>query len=261
MRKLGYFNPEQYVRAINWFGIPVLLLYLISMFVLPWFFGSWDYVQSVWRDWQGLNVGMLALLSSVIAFNMSRYNDERQRERDFASAKAFLPESLSELMGYMRESGTLISEVWEKRNSFDNYKRVPLESRIPNLPKRYKVVFAECIKVADPSVGQYLAYILTRLQIHHARMKELKASYAPNSGMLIIPDKIVSYAYCLGELTALVNRLFDYARGLEEFNGSHLVWEDFHNAYANLDIYPDQFDDLIGFTKRAIGRKQSGNDT
>lgn len=261
MRHLGYFDPETSVRAMNLIGIPVLVAYILCMFVAPWVIGSWLYVQSVWHHWQALNVGMLAFLSSVIAFNMTRYNSERQRDRDFTAAKAFLPEALSELNSYFMESADLLSEAWRKRNSFDDHGRVQIESPVPRLPERYKEVFAQCIRYANPPQGKYLAYILNKLQIHHSRIKELKDSFGPDSNMLVIPQNIISYLYCLGELMALKNRLYGYARNLEPFDGSHLKWDDFHNAYANLNIFPDDYDDLIGFTKRAIERKQSDRGT
>ena len=48
---------------------------------------------------------------------------------------------------------------------------------------------------------------------------------------------------------------FGFARGMESFNGSNIVWEDYRNAYSNLDIDAEDVDDLVGFTQRAISRK------
>lgn len=101
MTHIGILRPETYVRILNTVGLPFVGLYVTSMFVVPWFHGSrdWRYVQNVWYDWQSLNVAMLAFLSSIVAFSIGRYNAEKQRERNFTAAQAFLPESLSELAG------------------------------------------------------------------------------------------------------------------------------------------------------------------
>lgn len=60
---------------------------------------SWDVkqVQSIWHHWQALNVGMLAFMSSLVTFYISKFNANNQRERNFVAARAFLPEALSEL--------------------------------------------------------------------------------------------------------------------------------------------------------------------
>ncbi len=186
------------------------------MFIFPWEDGKgdWHYVQIVWYDWQALNVGMLAFISSLIAFYISKYNAEKQRERNFAAAKAFLPESLSELTTYFRDSAKLLQEAW--RHSSNN-RKIPLETRVPKLPARYKEIFSRCIEFAEADVGDYLAYIIMRLQIHHSRIVSLTEEFTSERSV-IIPQNIVSYIYCLGELQGLINQFFEFARGLEKFD-------------------------------------------
>jgi hypothetical protein len=55
----------------------------------------------------------------------------------------------------------------------------------------------------------------------------------------------------------LINKIFGFARGSESFDGSDLVWEDYRNAYGNLDIWPEEVNDLQGFTLRAIERNKT----
>tara|TARA_R110001599_G_scaffold144698_3_gene326467 strand:+ start:3794 stop:4495 length:702 start_codon:yes stop_codon:yes gene_type:complete len=233
------------------------------MFIVPWFSGSkdWGYVHGVWYDWQSLNVAMLAFLSSIVAFNIGRYNAEKQRERNFTAAKAFLPESLSELVSYFKASARLLEEAWEKLDSMQNHVREPLISPVPNLPTQYKEVFARAIEHAEPDVGKYLAYILMRLQIHHARIKELHDAFGPGGNLIIVPANIMSYLYGLAELLALVNRLYGFARNMEPFNDKALSWDDYGNAYANLDIYPEEYDDLVGFTRRTLAKRAAAERT
>ena len=62
----------------------------------------------------------------------------------------------------------------------------------------------------------------------------------------------------------MVNNLFGFARNIEEFDGAPINWEDFHTAYANLNIWEDQIRisdelDLEQFTKRAISRNSDQN--
>jgi hypothetical protein len=257
LKHLGVLKPDRLVDALNWLGLPAAALYVICMFVFPWFNGrgDWGYVQDVWDRWQSLNMGILAFISSITAFNISRFNANKQRERDFLASKAFLPAALSELISYFKDSASVFKIGWdstdENKSSF----------KIPVLPKEYKEVFGHCIRHAEPDVGDYLTRILVWLQIHDSRLRD----YIEQSGdaNYFNPDKLnlITYFYRLGELQALVNKLFEFARNMGEFDSKPLEWEDFRNAYGNLDIWVDEIriDDqmnLEAFTKRAIARNE-----
>ncbi|MDD5385321.1 MAG: hypothetical protein PHG89_10635 [Gallionella sp.] len=260
MKHLGILKPDTLVNLLNFVGLPAAALYAFCMFVWPWISGSgnWGYVQDVWDRWQSLNVGMLAFVSSITAFNISRYNAEKQRARDFLAAKAFLPAALSELVSYFKASASCFRLGWSSSTAGDT------SLEIPELPREYKSVFEECIRHAEPQVGDYLTRILVWLQVHDARMRSYVAQHVDNN--YINPDRynLITYFYRLGELQALVNKLFEFARNMGKFDSSPLNWEDFRNAYGNLDIWVDdiRIDDqmnLEDFTKRAIARNGSQN--
>lgn len=255
MKHLGIFKSERLVGLLNFGGLPAIALYVFCMFIFPWIDGrgNWAHVQNVWDRWQGLNVGMLAFTSSIIAFSISKFNAEKQRERDFLASKAFLPAALSELVSYFKASALIFNARWQIEP--ENW----VDSEVPILPQEYKAVFGNCIRHAEPSVGDYLSQILVWLQVHDARLKNYLAPQGvPN---YIDPDKhsLISYFYRLGELQALVNKLFEFSRNMGEFDSTPLDWEDFRNAYGNLDIPTDEIyiDDqmnLEAFTKRRIAK-------
>jgi len=72
----------------KYFAFGLFTLYLVSMVAWPFIAsgGDWFYVQTVWDRWQGFNVGVLALVSSVVAFYLARYKAEKQREREFRAS-------------------------------------------------------------------------------------------------------------------------------------------------------------------------------
>lgn len=230
-------------------------LYAISMLVYPWFVSprGWKHVQLVWDHWQGLNVGMLAFLSSVIAFNISRYNAEQQRAREFLAAKAFLPQAFSELSEYFKASASVLARAWNRQGN-ENIDIDP-----PNLRNDYREIFEKCIRHATPEVGQYLVDILVWMQVHNARMIEF---FRRGDGIVRINSdrlNLLTYLYRLGQLQALINKNFDFARNIVPFDSKPLDWEDFRNAFGNLNIWLQEYviDDhsnLEGFTKRAIER-------
>lgn len=261
MKHIGIVKADTLISIVNWVAMPLIGVYVICMIIAPWINGKggWVYVQDVWDRWQSLNVGILALISSIVAFNISRYNENKRRERNFVAARAFLPEALSELTTYFKSSSSLLKEVWERVKS-ERRDKTPLLAQMPTTPSGYKETFSRCIGLAEPDVGEHLAYMLTCLQVHHSRLQELASSFKDDSRMIIVPQNIISYLYRLAELQALTNSLFPFARGSEEFDSHDLVWEDFRNAYGNLDIRIEEFDDLAGFTQRAIARNSSGKE-
>ena len=125
--------------------MPIALIYFVSMFIYPWFDNDtgWVHVQNVWGRWQGINVGMLAFVSSITAFNIARYNANKQREREFLAAKAFLPHALSELTEYLNSCASILQEAW---NATEENRLGPQELE---LPESYKTVFSNCIKYAN----------------------------------------------------------------------------------------------------------------
>ena len=237
MKIIKIFKLDKLTIPIRYIGLLTAALYGVCMFIYPWISGSgdWAYVQNVWERWQGINVGVLALVSSIIAFRISKFNAEKQREREFLASKAFLPEALSELSSYFEESATVLKAAWGS-----GWKGVSqLES--PPVPQVYKQVFANCIRHATPEVGDYLAKILVWLQIHDSRLREYIGHRQVLDNINLERHNLLSNLYRLGELQALTNNIFDFSRNMDVFNSTPLGWNEFRAAFRNLDIQIDEF--------------------
>ena len=248
---------EKFIKGVNLCSIIVFALYFISMFVVPWFSGDWNHVQSVWHSWQALNVGLLAFASSVIAFNISKYNSNKQREREFIAARSFLPHALSELTRYFESCVPALIEAWNRAENKQDKCKSALESRPPINPEAYKETFSRCITHADPEFAEYLALILRKLQIHQSRLESMFNQFSPQSISPASSLNIESYMYCIAELQALINQIFEYARGDGSFNNSPLSLENYGTAYSNLNIHVEDFNDLWGFTSRIYSNKNN----
>ncbi|MGF1807491.1 hypothetical protein L4C31_19810, partial [Aliivibrio sifiae] len=136
------------------------------MLVHPWVSGGfdWDYVHSVWHTWQSLNVGVLAFSSSVVAFNIVKYREERRLEREFIAERALLPQALNDLSNYLERSVPVIAEGYFRCNQSRNERKRPLESELPSPNDSYILIFQNCIRVADSKVADHLAGMLSDLQ-------------------------------------------------------------------------------------------------
>lgn len=236
--KIVFFKADTYVKLMNYAGIPLVIIYIGFMFVKPWFYGNWSYVHGVWHTWQSLNVGVLAFVSSLIAFNISRYNAEQQRKRDYLASKAFLPRSLSELCSFMSMSSKVYVNALPKSKT--------KKTSTPTEPLAELEVFKECIRYARPDVGSYLAVILMKLQIHNARM----LSAANQSRINLTYGQDCLYGAC--EIQVLINYLFDYARGGREYVEPTFKWEDFSTAYRNMGVRFEDIGRLEEITKQRI---------
>ena len=252
MTHFGGLKPDTLIQLTNWIAIPIIWAYVISMFALPWFNGNfdWMYVQNIWKSWQSLNVGMLAFTSSIIALNISKYNANKQRDREFVAAKAFLPEALSELIVYFKSCSRLLVEAWPRVQSEGNLLKTPLENVPPDTPTYYKEIFSNCIKYAEHDVGDRLAFILMRLQIQRARIKSFSEMFAPDSEMIPTLGNALSYFYDLALLQALVSKLYPFARGMDKFDSSLPTYDKIVNAYQNFDMHPEDYEGLLEDARR-----------
>jgi hypothetical protein len=248
-------NPQKFI-----IGAP-LFFYFKAMFLYPWIEGewSWVYVRETWDRWQALNAGVLALISSLIALNISSYNANKQTQREFMASKAFLPDALSRLTAYFRSCARVLESSWNNSSSNDPLIINPVIDPInfPELPDVYKSVFAECIKHAPPDVGDYLSKILVRLQLHDARLRRVFKPDNQVTRTLWTKYNFLEYIFGLGELQALTDLLFGFARGQSSFDNRNLVWDDFVNAYGSLDLslsdfFIDEKFNLTAITKRRL---------
>lgn len=245
-------------RLLNFVGLPLLAAYGFSMLVYPWFTQgtSWAYVQEVWDRWQTLNAGALAFLASVVAFNIARFNSEEQRERDFLASKAFLPSTLSSLMGYCNECARVFEALWQT----EAQRRTPMPYVSP--PDGYREVFSNCIRHASPEVGAYLVRILVLMQVHDARLRDAVRLEPGGSQRFADRHALLAYVMRLGELYALLGGLFGFARSEESFRSKELSWDELQSAHRIMDIdiddlYIDDKMNLEAFSIRWLERTRS----
>ncbi|AOE49709.1 hypothetical protein [Kangiella sediminilitoris] len=239
----SYYSKTMFNKHLNKILFTLATIYIFSMGIWPLLAskGSWDYTLGVWHHWQGFNVGVLALLTSLMAFKITRYREDVQRKRDFIAESSLLPHVLSDLCEYLDDSAELLIEAYQKVREYGRANcNEPLEHQVPELDEVYKEVFRDCIRFAEPDVAKYLADIIVRLQVHHSRMVHLSDEFRPDRRMVNRAENIESYISCLIDIRALVNHIFEFARGEERFYFESISDEMKRNARSNLGI-SDEF--------------------
>lgn len=277
MRLFQYLDNPKNLTIFTWFITALFAAWLLCMVVLPliiqqdiwdWctaYFNWWKYVDSVWDKWQTINAGIFAIIASWIGLNISKAREDRQRIRDFVASKAFLPEACSELTAYFRECAKSLNDMWNIKMSKNNdgYTNQDVltnkikELNIPDLPEKYKNIFAECIKKSEPKIGNYLANILLFLQIHDAR---LRSSVDKSKDIPLTHSNIVTYIFELGKLQVLIDHIFYYVRDPSKeiiLDPKQIEWKDFNQAYFNLAIEPED----ITLNQREIDLKKYTEDS
>jgi hypothetical protein len=220
---------NKYIKTVFWsFGI-LISAYLVSMVAMPFYLGDWQYVQSVWDRWQGFNVGMIALTSSVIALYITRYRTEQEKKQNFIAARAFFPQALSDISAYCK--AVFDTQYIAHRRIVDEHDecKTALEANLPVMQGEWMKVFKECILYADPEVGDCLAHILGCLQINNVRVNSLFESFSP-SGTINTVGSMNNDIKRNIEVLALVSLLFPFARGEENFKSPSLNVGDYFTA-------------------------------
>lgn len=250
-------NVDAWIYILNRIGFPLVGVYFFSMFMYPFIGGNWTHAQSVWHDWQSLNVGVLAFVSSLIAFNISRYNANKQRDREFIAERALLPQALSELSEHLKQCAELLSEVWSIKHDLSAYRSLTVQSKKPELDPALQKVFSNCIRHGEPHVAEHLAKVLMHLQVSESRILGLQKILNTNVALGSNLENIQSYMFGLAQIQALINETFEFARGEGEFSQVNVGIDELTTAYLNLDIRMETIDNLLSYTKKRLARNNA----
>ena len=244
MYRFGLFKPKFYVGLLNYVGVPSIIIYFVFMCVVPWFYGDWDYVHGVWLDWQTLNTGVLAFLSSITAFNISSVAVEKQRQRDFVASRALLPQKLDDLCQYLNESATSLQGAYYHSKNRSEMSEIA----VPKLSDAHFETFQECIRHATPEVGDYLAKVLNMLQVHGARLESVCKKPQTNRRYYN------TLFFGLAELKVSVDDLFPLARGEEDNISGRVDKESISRALHILGIYYENTENLESYVNERVGK-------
>lgn len=242
------------MKTVEVIGWAFLSIYFLSMVVFPsiHYCLNWKNIHAVWHDWQTFNAAMIAFASSLIAFKITTYKEEKQRQRNFIAARAALPNTLRLLTKYCKNSLPLITEINNNINNNASCVRTPLKNNLPNFPKNTHTVFQECIRYADDAFGNHLSTILSLLQIYKSRLAHLYNSCGPNSYEVHKKDDMYEHIYLLIEIQTYIDKTYDYARGKLKFINKSLTWTDFDNTLSSMNIDLRHFSGIGSFIKEML---------
>lgn len=230
---------------------------LIPAFQHGW---SWGEIQAVWDRWQTLNAAMIALAASFIALFAAQYSERKSMERKYLAATVLLPHALSDLTDYLMKSADLYTAAASCLKTLNDETPKILDKELPTISDTYKITFSQCIEHADSHVAQFLGEVLNDLQVHQARMKNLKEVLsAPHHPMHISRANIIADSFLIGHIKVLVDRLFPLARRSEPLDCSPFQRSEYASAYRllSLDVEHGMVDELMVLTDRKLEARRN----
>lgn len=229
------------------------LTYVGFMFVSPVIQGrgDWGYIQAVWDRWQSLNVGILAFAASLTALSISRINERRQLQREFVSARALLPHALSELAGFCEQSASYFIEVHDTFTGWSSWAdfETPLKQP-PEIPTDVFPIFTQCIRTGETQVAESLAQLLSSLQVHQSRMRNLH-SMPTRSSLRTANAASLAFDYlaALALIRTNIDKMFDFARGEGILDITKPNQKEIRTAYTMMKVNPAVINQIWGRTE------------
>ncbi|WFB47867.1 hypothetical protein [Vibrio coralliilyticus] len=224
-------------------AIALVGLYLAMMIFKPWFDGrgSWSYVHDVWLQWQTLNAAMIAFSASLLAVYAARYMEEKKRERLLISIRAMLPQASSDFTLHTERLSLFYRQSYQYWGN--SSPKETQEKPTPPIPQIDDAIatFSNCMQHSELPVVKLMAKILSMSQYISARARHEytdEAVVRRASWRFNIEHQLLE----LGEMQALINRMFDYGRELNsDLNISDLTEVEIIQALKNINIYQHSF--------------------
>ncbi|EPN4955266.1 hypothetical protein ACT0HV_003254 [Vibrio diabolicus] len=211
--------------------------YFVMMIVKPWYDGggNWLYVHDVWSNWQTLNAAMIAFSASLVAVYAARYSEEKKRHRQLIAARAMLPQALSDLTQHTTNLARFYRETydyWRTDQTTRDEKPVPPKQSINGAV----AIFSNCMQHANIEVVEMMAKVLSMNQYISAR-----AQSEYNDAFLVRRTvwrlNMESQLCELGEMQALMNRMFSYGRELQsDLDVTSLTEQEISQGMRNINI-------------------------
>jgi len=244
------------IRWISVSGRAVFLSVALALFSI-WFFasilfpvleywGDWERTQAIWNRWQGYNVGVLAVMASIIALYATQSHAISEKKGIFLGALALLPEQLSQLHDYYSKSVDAIFSARDQIPTGKSKEVGTFTGSFPDYPISAHPIIKECLVHGDKEFRQFVSGLLKNMQVHHSRMREIYIGGASSKNLITTRHELennLAYASIIGKK---IDMLFDYARN-EKFGKNML---DKENCYLSLIFIEADIENIDGIDEK-----------
>ena len=211
---------------------------------------AWLWLYSFLKDWQTLIGAMIALVAARWTINQMRSQEaeEKQRHKEalrrkLLSERAKMPDALSAVTAYCRQCATFLVSRGAS---------IPL----PNAPEQAIFALQQAIEHIDAEQAEQTYHLTSYFQVQRARLEHYN--------MKTYEDKPLYRAVRAAELvrlTALTNRLFDYARNRKLSTANQGLVLQPYSLNRSIQELTDLHDEMIfpEFTQKVLDVDRAEN--
>ena len=98
------------------------------------------------------------------------------------------------------------------------------------------------------------------MQIHNARINDLVSNFHQDSGVIYLTTNLLDNLFCLGTIRVLIDRQYNFARGMSDFDNSPIIWGEYENAYSVMNIWIEDVVDKKGRSLEEYTKKRLRNE-
>ena len=212
-------------RAAAVIGVVVGIPTLVALGVYGWLFACSMYWHPTRKHliellflWQAQTGAMLAIAAAVLGAGAVVYQTEvtqrlekTRRTRRTAALRAVLLPDFMDLSDYAKNCGTTLADALARHPKIQSIYDPGLQ--LPPLPDGLVSRLTELIEQADSDHAGPLIALVRRLQIQHARAREIQTRAANRHGKILLWTNLTSGVIDAAEIQARCGKLFEYARG------------------------------------------------
>jgi hypothetical protein len=233
----------------------------------------------VFRDWQGILGGLLALVGAAAAASVvvwqieeTRNLEEERRTRRAQALWATMPHEFSRSSEYIDACKQILTHTFNNRNTngaqslslAGMFRTSPLIA--PEIPSGFVDNLRHLIEHCQASEVHILTNYAIWIQIQNARLRLLVDGLNGHPGQIVLVQNLVSASVDLGEIKLFNDILFGYARSSKRRALPDIDAESVRSSVARLGfdgahIHPDlerSFDSIVRHRSSNIYcRKQS----
>ena len=190
--------------------------------------GVWAFVSLGPEHWAWLATLLAipaALIGAGIALWTTRYQMNRQREQDLASARAVLPLVVSRVCTYCISGVQFFGDPYSDQNlnEWEN-----IESKLQFSSEDLSAL-RDAIRVVDPITREWISILIARYQVAMSRSRDFLSYHHPgraqtsaNDMTKILLKNIPHVLFDWSLLYAISENMFEFARGGKESVSSRL---------------------------------------
>jgi hypothetical protein len=193
---------------------------------------------------------MVAWYNTTRTLRANANLEAKRRLQKRAALRAVLPLALSEINLYCSLTARALQNLWDE--CVDG--ALPKDAAKPILPDMRAEtvqVFADFIEYSDDLDTTIVRWLLARLQVSRARIREIELVIeTADQNAVILETNLEEYILDVAAIYAAAGSAFDYGREKSHTLPKEISWDHVRTALRNMKIWDDDMEGLYATITR-----------